>query len=333
MLEASVLCMFLPLLLMSTALLMGPSATQPAPSSGRSLPAGTRMSSAATASDALVAAREAAAGARPGQTSLTFLEHNAWLMTLGRTTILVDPLLEGPLDFGLPSAIYSASKRVLPPSGMVGCLPDVEAIVITQGLSDHAHVPTLRALASRGLSCPVIAPPSAAVALEAAGVPASITRLVGHGETVSIGGVAITATKGALVGPPWQARENGYVFRAVAGRPAFPSVYIEPHAEFDTQELAALAPVDIVITPVVGQFLPAFELVHDGSAALALCRALRPTAVLPMGNGEINAVGCTAGLVRSVGTVEGFERMLEESGIGAGLRRAPPGEPVCFNAK
>jgi L-ascorbate metabolism protein UlaG (beta-lactamase superfamily) len=291
------------------------------------------MSSSATASDPLAAAREAAADAGPAAAALTFLEHNAWLMTLGRTTILVDPLLEGPLDFGLPSIIYSASKRVLPPSGLAGCLPSFDAIVITQGLSDHAHVPTLRALASRGLSCPVIAPPSAAAALEAAGVPASITRLVGHGETVAVGGVVITATKGALVGPPWQARENGYVLRAAPGQPAFPSVYIEPHAEFDAQELSALAPVDIVITPVVGQFLPAFELVHDGNAALALCLALRPKTVLPMGNGEINAVGCTAGLVRSVGTVQGFGRMLERSGIGAALRRAPPGEPVCFTAE
>jgi L-ascorbate metabolism protein UlaG (beta-lactamase superfamily) len=288
------------------------------------------MVSAATASDPLAAAREAGAGAGAGHSTLTYLEHNAWLMTLGRTTILVDPLLEGPLDFGLPSAIYSASKRVLQQSGLVSCLPQFEAIVITQGLSDHAHVPTLRALASRGLSCPVIAPPSAAGALKSAGVPASLIRLVKHGQTVSVRGVSVTATKGALVGPPWQARENGYVFRAAAGQPAFPSVYIEPHAEFDASELAGLAPVDAVITPVVGQFLPAFELVHDGSAALALCRALRPKTVVPMGNGEINAVGCTAGLVRSVGTVEEFERMLERSGIGAGLRRASPGEPVCL---
>lgn len=103
---------------------------------------------------------------------------------------------------------------------------------------------------------------------------------------------------------------------------------MEPHAEFNAEELRKLAPVDVVITPVVGQSLPAFELVHDSRSSLALVQALRPTTVVPMGNGEINAVGITAKLVWPVGTLAEFETKLGQSGLGAELARVEPGVPV-----
>ena len=81
----------------------------------------------------------------------------------------------------------------------------------------------------------------------------------------------VIATAGALVGPPWQARENGYVVRSSAR-----SLYVEPHVEFDEAELRRLAPVDAVISPVSGQALPGIELVHGVADALRLVRALRP---------------------------------------------------------
>jgi len=159
--------------------------------------------------DVLAGARAAASSCPFDAAALTYLEFNGWVLTLGGTTLLLDPILEGPLDFGLPAALYSASKKVLPERGLADALPAFDAIVITQGLSDHAHVPTLRLLAARGLSCPVIAPPSAAAALEAAGVPRSIVQLTSPGQKRTVGGVEVVATSGALVGPPWQARENG----------------------------------------------------------------------------------------------------------------------------
>merc|ERR1719213_185989 len=83
--------------------------------------------------------------------------------------MLCDPVLEGPLDFGIPD-VYSASKRVLPASGLVGTLPPLDALLITQGLDDHAHARTLEQLAKRDPQLPVIAPPSARPALERAGL-------------------------------------------------------------------------------------------------------------------------------------------------------------------
>eukprot|EP00966_Prymnesium_polylepis_P319067 7369319-Prymnesium_polylepis.1 len=54
-----------------------------------------------------------AAATASGACTLTYLEINGWLLSTSGVTVLVDPVLEGELDFGIPG-IYSASKRVLP---------------------------------------------------------------------------------------------------------------------------------------------------------------------------------------------------------------------------
>ena len=58
----------------------------------------------------LSAARDAA---RSHTRCVTYLEINCFLLSLGALNILVDPLLEGPLDFGLPEGVYKARKRSL----------------------------------------------------------------------------------------------------------------------------------------------------------------------------------------------------------------------------
>lgn len=107
------------------------------------------------------------------------------------------------------------------------------------------------------------------------------------------------------MGPPWQARENGYVLRSSAR-----SLYVEPHVEFNEAELRCLAPVDAVISPISGQALPGLELVRGVTDALRLMRTLQPRWVMPMANGDIDASGVTAALVRPVGTQAEFARQL-----------------------
>ena len=66
---------------------------------------------------------------------------------------------------------------------------------------------------------------------------------------------------GALLGPPWQQKENGYIIRpTIISKKVFKSIYYEPHCMNDPEELANYE-VDIVITPIVSQELPAFTLV------------------------------------------------------------------------
>lgn len=247
--------------------------------------------------------------------SFTYLEINGWLISTGGSTILIDPILEGALDFGIPN-IYSASKRKLPPNGLCDELPTIDCLLITQGLDDHAHTRTLKKLANILESdVHVIAPPSARVALEQSGFIGARNKNIRYmkpGSQANIGDegeITVKATTGALVGPPWQARENGYIIRATSG----PSIYIEPHVEFDVKELRNEAPVDVLITPISGQGLPAFELVHGPSDVLRLVQTIKPKYVVPMQNGDVDAKGLVSSLVQSVGSPEEFRGMLDKA--------------------
>mmetsp|Transcript_9136 Transcript_9136/g.25280 ORF Transcript_9136/g.25280 Transcript_9136/m.25280 type:complete len:387 (+) Transcript_9136:87-1247(+) len=307
------------------------------------------------------------------QVTVTYLEINSWLLTVPNsndngststtsTTILVDPLLEGPLEFGkLPSWIYSARKRVLAPGGVTASLLDapvqVDVILLTQGLDDHAHVPTLTAIrkyyknASSGQQCPtIVAPPSARAALTAAGWEEESVQFVKHGQQVGLNDVTIRATQGALVGPPWQQRENGYLIRSNNGgdnNSNGVSVYLEPHVEFSERELQRLAPVDICISPVTGQALspapfslplPQFELVHGPTATARLVEILRPAVLVPMTNGNVDATGVLSQFVRSVGEEGELERKLLSPSLATKqqqqqsprIQTAPPGQDVTI---
>ena len=272
-----------------------------------------RFSSHADQRAALAAA--GGANANAANAILTYLEINGWLLSTGGATILIDPILEGALDFGIPY-MYSASKRKLPPNGLCDELPTIDCLLITQGWDDHAHTRTLKKLANvLDSDVHVIAPPSARGALEQSGFVGSRNTNIQYirpGSQVNIGDeceVTIKATTGALVGPPWQARENGYIIRTTFG----PSIYIEPHVEYKLKELRNEAPVDIIITPISGQGLPAFELVHGPSDVLRLVQALKPKYVVPMQNGDVDAEGLVSSLVQSVGSPEEFRTVLKKA--------------------
>jgi L-ascorbate metabolism protein UlaG (beta-lactamase superfamily) len=264
---------------------------------------------------------------------LTYLEINGFLMTTAGVTILIDPILEGPLDFGIPD-IYTGVKKNLPSFSLCESLPPIDCILITQGLDDHAHVRTLTKLAadSNFDRVPIIAPPSARGALQTSGMLRRTVRFLRHGERTTIGSmdstleagtIDIRATKGALVGPPWQIRENGYVLRPVASsssssssstsRRLAPSIYIEPHVEFDEKELKMEAPVDVVITPIVGQRLPILDLVYGPENAIKLVETLQPKIIIPMPNANINQSGIAASLVSENGSDMEFFKLLEKS--------------------
>lgn len=89
------------------------------------------------------------------------------------------------------------------------------------------------------------------------------------------------ASPGALVGPPWAKRENGFLFSEAGGI----TLYYEPHCDYDESSLAGIASVDMVITPVVNQELLSFPLVRCSFAGIklfdahssALCASLRPS--------------------------------------------------------
>jgi hypothetical protein len=284
---------------------------------------------------------------------LTYLEINGWLLTMNNgMMVLIDPILEGPLDFfGMPM-LFQGTKRVLPTTGLMELLPlqHIDCLLLTQGLDDHAHIPTLTKLRQSKhfpKDVPIVAPPSAQSALKQSGWYGSTSniRFLDHGQETRIlnqrcnvddddtvtTSLSIQATTGALVGPPWQRRENGYILscakrpssnsttattttstttttNTATTQPPMISLYIEPHVEFHPPELSKYAPVDVVITPTTGQALPMLELVHGPKDSIRLIKTLRPRFVVPMPNGEIDIAGLVAQFVTTVGTPKDFER-------------------------
>ena len=69
---------------------------------------------------------------------------------------------------------------------------------------------------------------------------------------------------GALVGPPWAKRENGFLFSETAAGGI--TLYYEPHCDYDADSLQGVDSVDIVITPGVNQELLNFPLVIHTSS-------------------------------------------------------------------
>lgn len=94
------------------------------------------------------------------------------------------------------------SHRVRNCAGAGVCLP--------QWVDDHTHIPTLERLPKH---IPIIAQSEAADRIRPLGFKSLTT--ISHGQTMQLcdGKLQLTATAGALVGPPWSMRQNGYVLR------------------------------------------------------------------------------------------------------------------------
>ncbi|XP_031249585.1 uncharacterized protein LOC116107457 [Pistacia vera] len=90
---------------------------------------------------------------------LTYLEGNSWLWDVGGLKILVDPILVGNLDFGIPW-LYDAAKKFLK-NFQLSDLPEVDCLLITQSLDDHCHLKTLEPLSKMSPNLKVIATPNA----------------------------------------------------------------------------------------------------------------------------------------------------------------------------
>ena len=64
---------------------------------------------------------------------------------------------------------------------------------------------------------------------------------------------------GALVGPPWSKRENGFVLSEACSDGI--KLYYEPHCDYDESAVAKIGKVDVMVTPANSQVLIKFPLV------------------------------------------------------------------------
>ncbi len=66
---------------------------------------------------------------------------------------------------------------------------------------------------------------------------------------------------GALVGPPWSKRENGFVLSETQADGI--RLYYEPHCDYDEAAVTQIGKVDAVVTPANSQVLINFPLVRS----------------------------------------------------------------------
>ncbi|XP_026407827.1 uncharacterized protein LOC113303055 isoform X1 [Papaver somniferum] len=255
---------------------------------------------------------------------LTYLEGNSWIWDVNGLKILVDPILVGNLDFGIPW-LYDAAKKYVK-NFQLSDLPELDCLLITQSLDDHCHLKTLKPLSQMLPDLPVIATPNAETLLSP--LFSSVTYLE-PGQSSEIMGrngskAKIQATAGPVLGPPWQRPENGYLVTSQQGQL---TLYYEPHCVYN-KELLQKGRADILISPVIKQLLPGFTLVSGQEDAVQLAKLLQSKFIVPMRNGELDSKGFLSSIIQSEGTMESFKELLSKELPNAKVLEATPGEPL-----
>lgn len=261
----------------------------------------------------------------------TSLEGNTWSAELSqtKTRVLTDPWLVGNLTFGGLDFIYSGSKKVATADtiDLDAVAKNTDFILLTMSIDDHCHKPTLQALAERNPDIPIIASPSAAKVARDIGF--RVVYELDHGEEAALknGDVRVKATMGALVGPPWSKRENGFLITEKDGI----SIYYEPHADYDPSSVKTVGTCDVIITPPCTQSLLGYDLVKGKTDNIPLLEILKPKAIIALMNAEFDGSGPLAALISESGGPDLLEQQIKDSpNIDKGTQVFVPkaGEPL-----
>ncbi len=251
---------------------------------------------------------------------LTWLDSNSWLIETADKRILLDPWLVGPLVFGNFSWLIKGIKKTERP------LPEnIDLILLSQGLEDHAHPETLKHLDHK---IPVVASPNGTKVVKELGYT-DITELA-HGETFTLAqALEISAVPGSPVGPTLV--ENGYLLKELdTGN----TLYYEPHG-FHSPKIKEFAPVDVILTPIVNIKIPLIGPVIKGQkSALQVCQWLNPQVVIgTAAGGDIVFEGLLASILQLDGTIEEFRDLLKENNLSCQVLEPKPGEPFTLELK
>ena len=166
----------------------------------------------------------------------TYLGSNGWLIKFEKTTLIIDPWLKGDLIFPPGEWFFKGSleEEILIDK-------EIDIILLTQGLPDHCHVPTLEMFRK---DIPIICPKSAVEKLEKIGF--SSIKVLKPTEKTNQFDLSFEATAGA----PVPQIENGYIVKDDQDN----GFYIEPHGYLD--ENLNKQNLDVVITPTKNLELP-----------------------------------------------------------------------------
>ena len=251
---------------------------------------------------------------------LTWLDSNSWLIEVGGETILLDPWLKGSLVFGNLPWLFKGDKTQFYE------LPEkISLILLSQGLEDHAHPPTLKALDH---AIPVVASVNAAKVATDLNYQ-QVTPLKPEENFILNNKVEIRAFAGAIVGP--QAVENAYLITDLT---TGYRLYYEPHG-YHSSAIKAFAPVDVLLVPIVGlSLLGLAPILRGQQTSLELCQWLQPKTILPTSAAaQISYEGIIAKIVKEDGSIDAFRKLLMDNHLKTEIIAPKPGEkvnlPVC----
>ncbi|MBT9317964.1 MBL fold metallo-hydrolase [Leptothoe spongobia] len=250
--------------------------------------------------------------------TLTWLDVNSWQFNLAGRCILVDPWLVGDLIFGNASWLI----RGIRPKP-VSIPANVDLLLLSQGLADHAHPETLELLDK---SIPVVASTAGAkVAIEKGFT--EVTPLK-PGESHRLGNdVLIEALPGAPVGP--LAKENAYIVTVLS---TGLRIYYEPHGYPDS-ELGNHPPVDVAITPLVSLTLPLLgPVIRGGEGALELAKTAKPQWLLPTADGgDVTYEGLIAKFLTATGGADVVRSQLTQANLPTQVKTLRPMETLTLD--
>jgi len=166
----------------------------------------------------------------------TYLGSNGWLIKFKETNLIIDPWLKGDLIFPPGEWFFKGSLEE-----EISIDKKIDIILLTQGLPDHCHVPTLEMFRK---DIPIIYPKSAVETLKKIGF--SLIKVLKPTEQTNHFNLSFEATAGA----PVPQIENGYIVKDDQDN----GFYIEPHGYLDENLNKQI--LDAVITPTKKLGLP-----------------------------------------------------------------------------
>ena len=179
----------------------------------------------------------------------TYLGSNGWVIEFADSKIVIDPWLMGDLVFPPGKWFFKGYLKEEIPTPT-----NVSLILLTQGLPDHCHLPSLKRFDRK---TKIICPKSAYQSLKNIGFKS--IEIMRPSDKITIGNIRIETTSGA----PVPQTENGYIVEHKEG-----SFYIEPHGFFDKRIRprkldAVITPTKSLKLPILGSFVKGAEVIPE----------------------------------------------------------------------
>ena len=247
---------------------------------------------------------------------LTWLDSNSWLIEIAQCRILLDPWLVGSLVFGNLKWLLEGKRTQSHP------IPEnIDLILLSQGLEDHAHPPTLEVLDH---DLPVVASPNGAKVCQTLGY--SSIKSLNHNESyIFKDKLEIKAVPGSPIGPTLV--ENGYILRDLTTNE---SIYYEPHG-FHSANLQE-EEVQVIITPLTGIKIPLIGPVLKGQeTAIEVCRWLKPKYIISTAaGGDIEFEGLLTKVLKPEGSIARFRQLLQQENMETQVIEPESWQPVTI---